>query len=355
MTITAGYDIGGAHLKVARVEGGRLTAVEQFPCPLWHGLDKLDAALAAARALTAGADLHAVTMTGELCELFDSREQGVAALTHHVSEQLGANVRVFMGLKGFGDADAAVRDWLNVASANYLATARAISERRPNALLIDFGSTTTDIVVCDRPQGLTDAERLQTGELVYTGLTRTPVPSVTTRCVLAGQWQTLARDAFATMADVRRVIGDLPEGIDGDARPDGRSTTLNENLKRLARGFGRDGDMRHLDGWRIAAAHIREAQLRSIIDGVAQALSRPGVDVSGGVVAAGIGADDVQEIARRLGLPCITFGELIDAPPDLRLPATRYAPRRRRRAAGMTLLPHPSSRMRRNNPSLMRR
>ena len=325
MTSIAGYDIGGAHLKVARVEDGRLTAVAQFPCPLWLGLDKLDEALAAARALTAGADLHAVTMTGELCELFDSREQGVAALTRHVFEKLSGRAQVFMGLKGFGDAAAAARDWASVASANFLATARAISLRRQNTLLIDFGSTTTDIVVCDRPQGLTDAERLQTGELVYTGLTRTPVPSVTTRAPLLGTWQGLARDAFATMADVRRVLGDLPEGAGADAPADRQDISLIDSLRRVARGFGRDADMRHLDGWKIAAAYIREAQLCSIVEGVAQVLSRPGVDVSGGVVAAGIGADEVYEIARRLALPCITFGEQIDAPPELCLSATRYA------------------------------
>ncbi len=325
MTIIAGYDVGGAHLKVARVEHGCLTAIEQFPCPLWQGLDKLDAALTAARALTAGADEHAVTMTGELCELFNSREQGVGVLARHMTDTLDASVRIFMGLKGFGDAATAARDWPSVASANYLATARAISLRRHNTLLIDFGSTTTDIVVCDRPHGLSDAERLQTGELVYTGLTRTPVPSVTTRAPLLGTWQGLARDAFATMADVRRIMGDLPDGTDVDATADGRGTELSESLRRFARGFGRDADMRQLDGWKVAAVHIREAQLRSILDGIAQVLSRPGVNVSGGVVAAGIGAGEALEIARRLGLACVAFGELIEAPTELSVAATRYA------------------------------
>ena len=45
MPITAGYDVGGAHLKVARIEDGRVTAVAQIACPLWLGLDRLDAAL----------------------------------------------------------------------------------------------------------------------------------------------------------------------------------------------------------------------------------------------------------------------------------------------------------------------
>ncbi|MGB4864539.1 MAG: hypothetical protein WBP38_01430, partial [Hyphomicrobium sp.] len=192
-TITAGYDAGGAHLKVARVENGRVIAAAQYPCELWKGLDRLDAALTAAEVITRGAEQHAVTMTGELCELFATRQEGVVSLTRHLADRLTPNVRFYRGLKGFGSSDAVITDTDSVGSANFLATAQAIARLRPQTLLIDMGSTTTDIIACDRPQGLSDAERLQTGELVYTGLTRTPVASVTTRGVLAGQWQGLAR------------------------------------------------------------------------------------------------------------------------------------------------------------------
>ena len=231
-----------------------------------------------------------------------------------------------MGLKGFGDAAAASTNTNTVASANFIATARLVASKRKGALLIDMGSTTTDILACDRPQGLNDAERLQTGELVYTGLTRTPVPSVTTRGVLAGQWQGLARDCFATMADVRRVLGELPHNVDLHDTADKRGKSVAESLHRLARGFGRDGEERHLDVWRMAAAHIRDRQLRSIYDGAIQVMSRPGVDVSGGVIGAGIGARDVELIAKQLGLSYTAFGELIGACGDVSLAATRCAP-----------------------------
>ncbi len=326
MTLTAGYDVGGAHLKVALVEGGRVVEVRQIACPLWQGLDQLGAALDDAKAMSAGADRHAVTMTGELTEIFPSRAAGVVSLVAFLAERLGPAARFFMGLKGFGDVVAASTDPDSVASANFIATARLIAAKRKGALLVDLGSTTTDIIACDRPQGLTDAERLQTGELVYTGFTRTPVPSVTARGVLAGQWQGLARDCFATMADVRRVLGELPDDVDLHDTADGRGKSVTESLRRLARGFGRDGEERHLDVWRVAAAHIRDCQLTSIYDGAIHVLSRPGVDVSGGVVAAGIGAHDVEMIAQRLGLTCMTFGDLIGASGDISLSATRYAP-----------------------------
>lgn len=326
MPIVAGYDVGGAHLKVARVENGRLAGVRQIACPLWQGLDQLSIALTEAAGLTANADVHAVTMTGELCELFQSRQEGVRALSRHMAGHVRAPLRVYLGLKGFGDANAAAADPDAAGSANFLATAQTIARVKPHALLIDMGSTTTDIIACDRPQGLTDAERLQTGELVYSGLTRTPVPSVTTRGVLAGQWQGLARDTFATMADVRRVLGELPDGIDQHATADGRGKSVEDSLTRLARGFGRDGDMHRLREWRVAAAHIRDEQVLSIVDGALQVLSRPGLDVSGGVVAAGIGAETAHDVALRLGLDCADFGAIIGAPDALRLDATRYAP-----------------------------
>lgn len=324
-TVTVGYDVGGAHLKVARVEDGRLVAAEQFPCALWRGLDQLDAALNAAAPLTAGATANAVTMTGELCELFATRHDGVVALTAHLATRLGSRTLFYRGLQGFCDANAVASQSGSIASANFLATASAIARLRPKALLIDMGSTTTDIIPCDRPTGLSDAERLQTGELVYTGFTRTPVPSVTTRGVLAGQWQGLARDTFATMADVRRVLGELPEDVDHHDTADGRGKSIEESLARLARGFGRDAELRHFAAWQIAAAHIREEQVRSIYDGALQVLSRPGLEITS-VVAAGVGASAASEIARRLDLQCIPFGDLIAADAHCRLNATRYAP-----------------------------
>lgn len=326
MTITVGYDAGGAHLKVARLENGRVAAVRQIACPLWQGLDRLSAALDEAKEMTAGAGLHAITMTGELTEIFPSRDAGTEALITLFANRFGEDARFYMGLKGFAAAEAALDDKSAVASANFLGTARAIAAKRANALLIDMGSTTTDIIPCSRPQGLTDAERLQTGELVYTGLTRTPVPSVATRAPLLGSWQSLARDTFATMADVRRILSELPEDVDLHQTADGRGKSLAESLARFARGFGRDGELRHLAGWRIAAAFVCEEQIRSITDGIVQVLSRPGLDATGGVVTAGIGAPVAAEVARRMGLPSMTFASLLDCPENLAASVTHHAP-----------------------------
>ncbi|MBY0560528.1 hydantoinase/oxoprolinase family protein [Hyphomicrobium sp.] len=332
--VTIGLDVGGAHLKVARVEDRRVVSVRQIPCPLWEGLDRFDQALQDAATIVEGHSLCAITMTGELTEIFESRETGVLALVERLRERLEGELRFFMGLKGFAAPQAAIGDPLSVASANFIATAELVARLRPKSLLIDMGSTTTDIIACDRPLGLTDAERLQTGELVYTGLTRTSVASITNRAPLAGQWQGLARDGFATMADVRRILGDLPDDVDQHPTADGRGKTQEESLVRFARGFGRDVEMRHLPTWQVSAAYVSERQLRSIHDGVLQVLSRPRGEVRS-VVLAGIGASHAEKIADRLQLPAYAFGTLIDARDDQREWATRCAP-----AVAVALLLH---------------
>ena len=80
-TITTGWDLGGAHLKVAQVDGaGRLRLARQLPCTLWRGMEHLTEALATARTELLPSPRHGVTMTGELTDLFDDRADGVYRL-----------------------------------------------------------------------------------------------------------------------------------------------------------------------------------------------------------------------------------------------------------------------------------
>ncbi|MGR9099789.1 MAG: hydantoinase/oxoprolinase family protein, partial [Gammaproteobacteria bacterium] len=74
----AGWDIGGAHLKAALVDdNGAVVRVVQRPCPLWRGLEELRAAVAEiSREFSLEHCRHAVTMTGELVDLFPNRAEG---------------------------------------------------------------------------------------------------------------------------------------------------------------------------------------------------------------------------------------------------------------------------------------
>src|SRR3954453_7589698 len=92
-----GWDVGGAHVKACLLEDGALRDIAQWPCPLWQGMEHLDAAVGQARARWAGAwqagGRHAATMTGEMVDLFADREQGVARIAERLALSLGTSLR----------------------------------------------------------------------------------------------------------------------------------------------------------------------------------------------------------------------------------------------------------------------
>src|SRR5262245_43136548 len=141
-----GLDIGGANLKMAHPSG----VAVQRPFPLWKHPERLAAALRDLRAEAPAHDRLAITMTGELCDCYATKREGVNAILDAVLVAAGADVPVIIWTAdgAFVDPTTARKDWLKAAAANWLATATWAGRLAPRgaALLLDIGSTTTDIV-----------------------------------------------------------------------------------------------------------------------------------------------------------------------------------------------------------------
>jgi (4-(4-[2-(gamma-L-glutamylamino)ethyl]phenoxymethyl)furan-2-yl)methanamine synthase len=331
MAAVVGWDVGGAHLKAARVEDERVVAAVQAASPLRFGLDALCAAFADVRPRLGPADRHVITMTGELADTFASRADGVAQLTATAVRVLAPEpVLVYGGRAGFLTPQAAAHQVVDVASANWHASAQWVASKQRSALFIDMGSTTTDLVPVIEgvlaARGYTDAERLATDELVYTGLVRSAVMTVAERAPMAGSWSGLVHETFATMADVYRVLGTLPEAADQMATADGRPKTQEASRARLARIVGRDqADAADAD-WRSLAHWFAEAQIRLITDAAMRITSRGELSLSAPVVSAGIGTMVINEVARRLGRQRIGFETLLDIAPGIEARVSQCAP-----------------------------
>jgi (4-(4-[2-(gamma-L-glutamylamino)ethyl]phenoxymethyl)furan-2-yl)methanamine synthase len=321
VSVVIGWDIGGAHLKAARARDGRVDAVIQAATPLWLGLDSLTAALEAIGAELGPADRHAITMTGELCDAFPSRRDGVVGLATIAAKALApAVLSLYAGRAGFVELREAAAHAADIASANWHATAALIARRAPDALLIDIGSTTADLIPIAAGRiaaaGYTDAERLASGELVYTGMTRSFVMALVDRAPFRGAWTPLMNEYFASAADVHRILGDLPDGADKMATADGREKTVQASRARLARMIGREAEEGAASEWSGLAAFLAEAQIRQIADAASLRLSRDDVPLDAPVVAAGVGEAAAAEVARRLRRPCVGFSALIEGPPE---------------------------------------
>jgi probable H4MPT-linked C1 transfer pathway protein len=317
-----GWDIGGAHLKAVAMAGDQIVSILQKPCPLWLGLGHFhDAAIAILDELQPLPGCrHAITMTGELADVFATREAGVFALLHALCEHVPTeNVLVFAGRAGFL---AARRVKLNnvpaIASANWLATGVYAATRLEQGLLIDIGSTSTDLLVLHNREvltrGHTDFERLCHGELVYCGVVRTALMSLAKLAPFEGEWIGVMAEHFATTADVYRLTGELPEYADQASTADGGEKTAIASARRMARLLGRDIESSTHEAWRRLGFYYRERQLAVLMEACMRQLSRGELDCNAPVIGAGVGRFLVQELAKRLGHTYLDFSGLHPMP-----------------------------------------
>ena len=138
----------------------------------------------------------------------------------------------------------------------------------PDALLIDVGSTTADIVpIADgrvAATGHNDLERLLAGELVYTGVLRTNLAAIAPRVPVPGGWCPVSSEYFAISADVHLVLGHLAPDAYDCPTPDGRAATAAFARERIARLVC--SDVEQLDAAEIdaIAAYLHGEQLRAL-------------------------------------------------------------------------------------------
>ncbi len=298
-----GWDIGGAHVKAALLRGGAVLDAAQWPCPLWQGLDHLEHVLAQSRTRwpALGEHAHAVTMTGEMVDLFAHREDGVQRIAALLASHLPAP-HFFAGDGGwFGAAQAGAR-WEQIASANWLATARHAARAMPQreGLLVDIGSTTTDLIAFRRGHVLTasrsDAQRLQHGELVYQGVVRTPLCALAQRIGWRGARLNVMNEFFATTADVYRLTGELDAAHDQHPSADNAPKDASHTRARLARMIGLDERDGSAAQWLAFAQAWRAAQLAELRSQVERIVAGHDLAAGATVVAAGCGAFLVPEL-----------------------------------------------------------
>lgn len=311
-----GWDIGGAHLKLALVEQGRIAAALQVPCPLWRGLDELRHAMRSTLTDFPSVGRHAVTMTGELADLFPDRARGVAGILDVLAELVPAErLAIYTTTGEFIGVNQARAEPGAVASANWHATARHLARTVSDGILIDIGSTTTDIVPliagAVAARGLTDGERLTTGELLYSGIVRTPLAAVARFAPFDGRSVGIMAELFATSADAHRLAGTLPDGADLHPAADGRGKTPDECRGRLARMIGRDAADAPELAWRHVAEFFVHEQTRQIEAAIELVLSGVELPDDAPIVGAGTGRFLAAEAARRLSRRYLAFDETV--------------------------------------------
>jgi probable H4MPT-linked C1 transfer pathway protein len=312
-----GWDIGGVNTKAARLDwqgDGPLLRSTCVPYELKHEPRRLGATLAqAAREVGAAAtDLHAVTMTAELSQAFRTKREGVGFILDALEAAFpGSNFRVYTAQGQFVSTEQARSQPLTVAAANWAATAGLVARSISTCILMDVGTTSTDLIpiVNGRVglQGHTDPERLLSGEQIYTAALRTPVEAVARQVPLWGGTAGVSADGFAVMGDAHLWLGRLRPADYTCPTSDGRPPTRDSAGDRLARVVCGDREMLDDDALHDIATALAGAQVGTVAEALGRVRQRWPLITS--AVVTGLGDFIAAEAAASLGLGIVYLSD----------------------------------------------
>jgi probable H4MPT-linked C1 transfer pathway protein len=271
-------DIGGANLKAADGQG----YAQSYAFAMWRESSLLAQQIRTAISEAPPCDHLAVTMTGELADCFESKETGIRFILEAVkSGSDNRHTRVYLVDGRLVSPQVALGVPHLAAASNWHALARfagRFAQLGP-ALLIDVGSTTCDVIplVDGQPtaKGATDTQRLLSGELVYTGVERSPLCAVVSLVPYRGQSCPVVHEVFATMRDVYAILERFPDEPTNVQTADGQPATRALAQIRLGRMIAADArEFSHADAVNMAqsAADAQVSRLAAAIRQVSETL-----------------------------------------------------------------------------------
>jgi (4-(4-[2-(gamma-L-glutamylamino)ethyl]phenoxymethyl)furan-2-yl)methanamine synthase len=271
-----GIDVGGANLKVVDDDGPHL-----HYCPLWEGApltNLLD------QYVSEPENPAVVVMSGELADCFESKMEGISFIVNAVRNAFHS--ARFYGTDGQFHDNAVPQ----LAAANWLASADYLREEYSDAVLLDIGSTTADIIPLmrfDSMKGLTDLLRLQKGYLIYSGMLRGNIATLLQSVTLNGVITPVSSEYFAISADAHLIMGHITPAQYTCDTPDKKEKTRAAALRRLARVVCADREEIGTDGACQIAEQFWGKQRDLIVNQVQHIVAESGARQ---VIVAGIGA-----------------------------------------------------------------
>ncbi len=277
---TTGVDIGGANIKLADGSGYS----QHFPFALWQKPEQLTRVLQRLLNQAPAADQVSLTMTGELTDCFATKQEGVEYIIDSTCAATNLPVVVYLLDGRIVDSVEARQSYMQAAASNWHALASYLAQFpefiNGNGLLIDIGSTTSDIIPFANgrciARGQSDQQRLIHRELVYTGVVRSPVCGIVNQLDVGGQQCPVMNELFATSLDAHILLGNLPPGTCPEYAADQTGTQTDDCHKRIARLVGLDHSMLGLPEARCLARQIAQAQIRMLTAAVTHVIANSG-------------------------------------------------------------------------------
>ena len=293
----AGFDIGGANTDVAIIDfnnSGEINNIEvDFKyLPMWIKNNELDNAFKSLLGSSLSEiDAVGISMTAELVDAYETKKDGVLDVASKVLDVFNVPVG-FVSINGIIDYPELLKNPGSVAAANWIATSKIASKISDECIMIDIGSTTTDIIPIKRgkecAKGRLDLERLATGELVYTGTLRTNLAAIVNKVPIHDQWFRVSSELFSITADIHTVLGNIKMEDYSCDTPDSAGKSKSECMRRISRLVCGDLDLLNFTDIKQISAHIYQEQIKQISEALAEVSKRENISK---IVTTGLGME----------------------------------------------------------------
>lgn len=295
--IIAGFDIGGATTDLALIEYDENNEIKNIEIkyiylPMWYKKEDLKETLEDLKR-NKNISAVAISMTAELVDAYESKKEGVLDIAGKCMEIFDVPI-AFLSSEGLISYEELLKKPLTVAAANWIGTSALISEIEKDCIFLDIGSTTTDIIPLKNGKecavGRTDFERLGSGELVYTGMLRTNLCSITDKIDFNGKNYRLASELFSTSADIHYILGNIKENDYISETADGSGKSIRESMLRVSRVLCADLEILNQEDIKSISEKFYKEQINQVSEALDEVAKRENLKT---VIATGLGVDSL--------------------------------------------------------------
>ena len=297
-----GIDIGGAHTKIVGLDKDRnINYVKYNNCPIWKGIESLKNQINFINSISENKEIKCgITMTGELCDLFKDRISGAKRIFQECQKIKFKKLYYTNSDEVFKEKN---YNFKEIISMNWHSIGKFLESFLENAVLVDFGSTTTDFICIKKNKlvnnGIDDLSRMINCELMYTGLTRTPIFGVLNSLKYDGKQFQIIPEFFSDMSDIYRIKKKIIKNFDIDDVADKSGKSINESLVRISRSFGFDYKKDKKNLLKDFVEIISNAQLNRIQNNIDFLFKKFQLSIDTPIILSGIGQDVIYGFLKK--------------------------------------------------------
>ena len=241
-----GWDIGGANTKVCIFdESLNIIEVKSKNINLWENFEELNYYFQEISKPYINYDVqNFITITAESCDNFNNRHTGIYSILENCNLNMYGKKLYYSNIDKYLIYDDALKNPDSLFSTNWMLTLKYLNKIKNVDLIVDIGSTTTDIIYkhMSITENIDDHKRLVNNSLLYAGVIRTPLPMIVNNVNFLSNEVPLINEVFSTTGDIFNITNDIDFNQLDYIGADNLNYTKKNSFVRIARSLGLDYD-----------------------------------------------------------------------------------------------------------------